>query len=379
MTWLALRMLTGDRGKYLGLVFSVSFASMLMAHQASIFWGLMRRTTSQIQDIVEPTLWVMDSRTTNIDDVRPLRDIDLLRVRGVRGVAWAVPLYRGNVRVKVERDGRYRQSILLGVDDASLIGAPRRMLRGDASALRQPNAVVLDKAGYEYLWPGEPLALGRVVEINDRRAVVAGICDTSAPFVTLPVVYAAMSEVSRIPDTTGKHTSFVLAHAADEPPAAVATRIAAATGLRAMTSEQFAAATIGYYMRNTGIPVNFGITVMLAFIVGAAVAGQTFYIFTIENLKQLGALKAMGVDNRRIVGMILLQALFVGLVGYGIGMGLAAGFFESTASISHLRGFALLPPIALGAGAAVLVIVLITALFSVRRVLVLEPATVFRG
>src|SRR5262249_2018072 len=105
----------------------------------------------------------------------------------------------------------------------------------------------------------------------------------------------------------------------------------------------------------------------------------TFYIFTLENLKQFGALKAMGVENRRIVGMILLQALVVGLIGYGIGMGLAATFFESTKHISHLRGFMLLGPIAAGTGVAVLVLVALTALISIRRVLVLEPAAVFRG
>lgn len=385
MIWLALRMLTGDRGKYLGLIFSISFASMLMAHQASIFWGLMRRTTSQIQDIEEPDIWVMDEKTTNIDDQRPLRDDDVLRVRGVEGIAWAVPLYRGAARIKKLDTGEYRASILLGVDDVTLIGAPREMLMGDAkTALRSPDSVILDKAGYEYLWPGQPLALGRVVEINDRRAVVRGICQTSAPFVTLPIAYTSMSEVGRIasgPET--RRTSFVLAKAArassPEDAMVTARRVTERTGLKAMTDEEFSSATISYYIRSTGIPVNFGITVLLAFIVGAAVAGQTFYIFTLENLKQLGALKAMGVDNRRITGMILLQALVVGVIGYGIGMGLAAGFFASTAHISHLRGFSLLLPIALGTGVAVLLIVLLTAIFSVRRVLVLEPAVVFRG
>src|SRR5262249_1964543 len=119
MIWLALRMLTGDRGKYFGLVFSVAFASMLMAHQALIFWGLMRRTTSQVQDIREADLWVMDSKTTNIDDNKPRREDDVLRVRGVSGVEWAVPLYRGTVRVKKD-DGQHRATLLLGVDDASL-------------------------------------------------------------------------------------------------------------------------------------------------------------------------------------------------------------------------------------------------------------------
>ena len=81
-----------------------------------------------------------------------------------------------------------------------------------------------------------------------------------------------------------------------------------------------------YYMVYTGIPINFGITAFLGFLVGTAIAGQTFYNFTLENLRQFGCLKAMGATNLRIVSMILLQALIVGLLGYGLGVGLASVF-----------------------------------------------------
>jgi putative ABC transport system permease protein len=137
--------------------------------------------------------------------------------------------------------------------------------------------------------------------------------------------------------------------------------------------------TIRYYIESTGIPINFAITVALAFIVGAAIAGQTFLLFTLENLKQLGALKAMGVRNRQLLKMILIQALVVGLLGYGIGLGTATAFFESTAQVSHLRGLRLFWEIAAGVAAAVLLIVIGAALVSFRRVLRLEPAVVFRS
>ena len=51
MNWVAMKMLMGDRGKFLGIVFGVTFASMLIAQQASIFCGIMMRTTSQIRDV----------------------------------------------------------------------------------------------------------------------------------------------------------------------------------------------------------------------------------------------------------------------------------------------------------------------------------------
>jgi putative ABC transport system permease protein len=88
MSFVALKMLFGDRAKYLGLVFAIGFASMLMANQMSTFAGVLRRTTSQIQDVRDADIWVMDPRTRYVDEIEALSENDLYRVRGVEGVAW---------------------------------------------------------------------------------------------------------------------------------------------------------------------------------------------------------------------------------------------------------------------------------------------------
>jgi putative ABC transport system permease protein len=158
-----------------------------------------------------------------------------------------------------------------------------------------------------------------------------------------------------------------------------ARRISAATGLRAETASDFGWRTIWYYIQNTGIPINFGITVLIALIVGTVVAGQTFYLFTLENLKQFGALKAIGVTNMRITGMILMQAAIVGSIGYCIGIAMTAAFFEATKNNLDLRGFYMLPEIMKGVAVTVAGIAFLASVVSVRKVVVLEPAVVFRG
>ena len=135
--------------------------------------------------------------------------------------------------------------------------------------------------------------------------------------------------------------------------------------------------TIEYYLKYTGIPVNFGITAMLGFLVGTAIAGQTFYNFTLENLKQFGALKAMGATNVRIVSMILLQATVVGMLGYGMGVG-GAALFGWRIRGTELAFFTWWPILPITAGAVILICIL-SSLISIRRVIVLEPAIVFRG
>ncbi|MFO0846376.1 MAG: ABC transporter permease [Gemmataceae bacterium] len=378
MSWVALKMLTGDRAKYLGIVFGISFATLLMAQQVSIFAGIMERTGSQILDVRDAGLWVMDNKTRYIDEVPGLPATDLQRVRGVAGVDWAVPLYKGQVRARLD-GGQFRNLLHFGLDDATMVGAPAEMIVGSLADLRQPDAVLIDKAGHEYMWPGQPYQLGRVFEMNDRRAVLVGVCKASAPFTTLPVMYTRYSQAARFVPRERNLMSFVLASPKPgEDVEAVCRRIEGQTGLMALTREQFFWKTIWYFMGSTGIPVNFGITISLGFIVGLAVAGQTFYLFTIENLKQFGALKAMGLSNIRLIGMIFLQGLVVGMIGYGIGIGLTALFFVSTSNITHLAGLHLLWPVMAGVGVAVLFIVLAASLVSIHKVLVLEPAVVFK-
>jgi len=379
MSWIALRMLMGDRAKYFGLIFGVSFATLLMTQQVSIFMGIMTRTANQILDVRDAEIWVMDNKVRFIDEVPALPDTDLLRVRGVPGVEWAVRMYKGQVRARLE-DGNSRNVVLFGLDDDTLVGAPQTMLAGNLADIRKPDAVIVDKAGYEYMWPGQPYEIGREFELNDRRAVLVGICKASAPFTTMPILYTRYSSASGYVPRERNMMTFVLAHPSNGiGETEICRRIEEQTGLMALTQQQFFWKTIYYFLGSTGIPVNFGITIGLGFIVGAAITGQTFYLFTLENLRQFGALKAMGVSNLRLIGMILLQGMVVGLVGYAIGIGLTATFFEATAHNPHLAGLYLTPLAFTGAGVAVMLIIVLTSLVSIRKVLVLEPAVVFRG
>ena len=125
--------------------------------------------------------------------------------------------------------------------------------------------------------------------------------------------------------------------------------------------------------------MNFGITVMLGFIVGAAVTAQTFYLFVIENLRQFGALKAIGATNRQITGMVLLQAGVVGLMGYGLGMGGSALFFTLVRGGAALEDFYMPWQVLAGTGLVVFVIILVSVLGSLLKVFRVDPAIVFRG
>ncbi len=414
MTWIALKMLTGDKPKFFGIVMGLTFAALLITQQGSIFCGLMLRTAAQITDITGVDLWVMDPSVRFIDDTKPMLESNLYRVRGVDGVRWAVPLYKGNARAKLTPLGPagkpvnvIEQVILLGLDDVSMVGAPppERILAGKLIDLRQTDAVIVDRVGLRKLFPalkGQvpphpdeligkfeadgvtpkkdilPSFIGQELEMNDHRAVIVGICEATRTFQSNPVVYTTYTRAKSFVPRERKLLSYVLVQVEPgQDPTKVAENIRARTSLGAMSSDEFQMLTINYYLKYTGIPINFGITVFLGFLVGTAIAGQTFYNFTLENIKQFGALKAMGTTNTRIVGMVLVQAAVVGLLGYGIGTG-GAAIFGQRVQGTELAFFTWWPVLPI-AGGAVVLICLLSSLISVRRVIVLEPAIVFRG
>jgi putative ABC transport system permease protein len=377
MNWIAWRMLVGQRTKYLAMLFGITFASLLIAQQLAIFCGVLRMTTGQIRDIEEAPIWVLTPQVHYIDDLEPLSDRRLNQVRSVPGVAWAVRLEKGISRAQLA-DGQFHQVILLGLDDATLIGAPRIMLAGAVTDLRKPDAVIIDEIGHQMLWPDQPWQIGRELTINHHRAVVAGVCRASVTFQTLPIVYSRVSQAAHyLPPDRRTMSAILVKGRPTVPVSELCRRIEARTGLLALTREEFSDRTIDYALQRTGLLANFGTTVLLGFLVGIAISGQTFYTFTVENLPQFAMLKAMGAVNRRLVGMVLQQSALVGSIGYGLGVGLAAVFGELTRGHSKLV-FHMPWQVLVGTGAAIVLVTMLTSLLSILRVLHVEPARVLR-
>ena len=379
MRSVAIKMLLGDTAKYLGLVFGVTFATLLMAHQVSIFIGLMARTASAIYEVSEADIWVMDKRVRYIEEVEPMRDVELINVRSVSGVEWAVPFYKGLTTIRMP-DGLTQQVQLIGVDDVSLIGLCRTIVMGDAKAVQRPQTAMINKNGYAFTWPNQELRLGKQIELNDNRIVIDGICDTNPTFYTFPIMYVSYSTALQITPPTRNKLPFVLVKAqAGQDLQALKARITEETGLQALTRDEFAWRSINYILERTGIPINFGITIVLGIIIGAAITAQTFYIFVVENLKQFAAMKAIGVTNGQLLQIVLTQAAIVGVIGYGLGIGFTTFFFSAMADKPSFKGFVLHWQVVAGSAGVIAVIILFSIIFSLGKVFKLDPAVVFRG
>ena len=384
MNFVALKMLVGDRLKYLALVAGVAFAALLITQQASIFTGYTLRTGSWIRETSasQADLWVMDPQVQFSDDPKPLSDTALQRVKGVTGVASAVPLYKGGLKCRLS-DGTLTTVRLIGIDDATLAAGPPEMVEGSLADLRRDRAVIVNAASMATdlaldRGRGRPLRVGDRIDINDNEAVVVGTYRATPEFFWEPVVYTTYTRALAYAPPERRLLSYVLVKldpGADR--ADVARRIQQATGLRAYTGREFEWLTADYILKKTGILVNFGITIALGFVIGLLVAGQTFYTFVLDNLRHFAALKAMGTANRTVLRMLCLQVVTVGGIGYGIGLGgasLTGAMFDKVGLAFQMHWA--IP--AFGA-AAVLGCCLIAGFLGMWRVLRLEPSVVFKG
>ena len=378
MLWIAIRMLTGDAQKFYGLVFGIAFSTLLITQQLTIFVNLVERGASGVYNVGSPDVWVMDpvSRTTEVNYAMPSTALD--KVRSVPGVEWAVPHLRAAASVR-SGSGDLEGVAIIGVDDATLIGLPKNMVEGSIDVLSQPDSVIIDDTGLLRLFENGEDPIGQRLELNDQRAVIRGIADAIPSFTSQVTLYTKDSAALRYVPGTRNRLSFVLV-GADEgvTPAELVERIESTTGLRARTRDDFAQDGIDFIIENTGIPLNFGITVALGFIVGVAIVGLTFSLFIRDNIKQFGALKAIGVTNRKIRGMVTMQAALVGLIGYGLGVLGTVGFMWSFSSNPFFKGFYIPWQIPLISLTAVVIILALTGWLALRNVLKTEPASVFR-
>jgi putative ABC transport system permease protein len=372
---LAYKLLVNDRTKFTALIVGITFAVFLMVQMLSMFAGILSRSSATVLNI-GASIWVMDPGVQTVQSSIGMPDYVLDAVRSIQGVGFAVPFYSGGGLVKLP-DGTYQSVTVLGLDDTSLFGRPR-LLQGQIEDLYGENAfVVLQDPEYRKL--GNP-GLGAEFAINDHRGVVVGLAKAaSAGLFGVPTLYTTYSRVLQYLPTPRFTISYVLVEPKSPADVPRIKQQVQALGYLALTKEEFIDRISDFYKYQTGVGTNILIMTVMSFIVGLSVSGQTFYTFVLENLERFGALKAIGTRSRDLVLMILFQAGFTALTGYGLGIGLCALLI--TAAKLRLPSYA--ATITYWNLAAAFVMVLIIAAVSsymgVRKVLRIEPFEIFRS
>ncbi len=372
---IAYKLLVNDKGKFAALLMGITFAVFLMIMMTSMFAGILHRSSATVLN-VGAKIWVMDPAVNTPANSIPVPDYVLDAVRSMDGVKYAVPLYSGGALVKL-RNGVYQSVTVLGLDNHSLYGRPE-LIEGNIEDIYAEDAFFVVRDA-EFPKLGNP-RIGTEFEINDHRGMIVGIARvTTSGLFGVPTLYTTYDRAITFIPSTRFTAAFILVDPKSSNAVPYIKEQVAKLGYLALTKDEFIRKTSTFYKYQTGLGTNVLIMTIISFIVGLSISGQTFYTFILENLEKFGALKAIGAKGKELIFMILFQATFTSLTGYGLGIGFASLLI--TFAKLRLPSYAAL--ITYGnLGLALVMVVIIAGISSyigVRKVLRIEPFDIFRG
>ncbi len=378
MISIARRNLFHNKLRLAASVVGIAFSVLLVTCFAGLYLACARHTSGLI-DNAGADLWVMSRGTQSVDLGEPISIRRLYQALAAPGTAWAEPLIVQFSRWRMP-DGRREVATIVGLVPGTRLNLPWGTSAGIEAAIRQPNGVIIDeRERLRFGSAGRKLAVGDEAEILDSRASVTGFSKGVGSFTTIPYVFTSHRRAERFTLGSAGRTTFVVIkclpnHSVESVRQWLEGRL---PNVDVLTTQRFADMTRRYWLYGTGVGACIIFTAALGVIVGFIMVSQTIYSSTMSKLAEYGTLKAMGMSNIALSRIVLMQALLLGLLSYGVGIGLAVALARYTAS-SNLN---IDTPIWLVAVMLLVTLATCTAasVTSVLRVFRLPPASVFRS
>jgi putative ABC transport system permease protein len=362
--------------RYLPAILSVTFAGLLMLVQVALLQGLFATVSAPI-DRSTAELWIGHPGVPSVDLGRPVNRHAEALARVHPEVARVEPM------ASTAGDLRRADGVALGVfvhvvDTApGALGFARLLTPAQRALLDEPDAVLIDRADLDKLGG----VVGQLVEINGRRARVAGLVEGGLRGIGGLTLMASFATAQRFDPTLRR----------DEPqyllvglrPGANAARVAAELAdlgahprWQVYRADEFSGQSQRYWLLESGMGLGALFGVLLALVVGVVITSQTLAAAISASIKEFAALRALGVSVRALRGVVLQLSLWIA----GAGLMLTAECTAALLWLAHSQHVAMEVSPALVAGTVALVLVITTAsgLLALRPLFNTEPASLLR-
>ncbi|WP_295676255.1 ABC transporter permease [uncultured Mucilaginibacter sp.] len=363
-----------DKAKSIGVIVGILISTFLIGQQLGVFFfltGLMGSLATN----VKADIWVVDSKTDDVNQLGKL-DIRTLRaVQGLSGVKEAFPILITGASCNYN-NGTSGAITLIGVDISKLntVLDSGKIIAGKPADLQMDGAVSAEF--FEKKNIGDNINLGTDFEINGKRAFFAlqtkGFRGFGSSISVTSIERARFYSNQSVNNISAVLVKLVPGTNADDVVARINSTI---SGVRAWPSQKLAKSTIKKILGSSGIALSTGTLIIFALIAGFFIIGLTMYSSALDRLKDYGTLKAIGAGNGYIRRLILTQAMFFAIAGFVIGMLLLEGFRMGVAKSGLIFGFS--PLVISGMFLTIALISLGGASFALRRISSVEPAAVF--
>jgi putative ABC transport system permease protein len=369
---LAWRNLAHDRARFIVTLIGIVFSVVLMGVQMGLLVGF-AQTTSGVVDHADADLWITAVGTTNVDIASSISARRRHQALAVPGVASADD-YMMQFAFWKKPAGGNESVILVGFNLANGRGGPWALTEGSVEDLQIDGAVILDRLYMDKLGVDR---LGQTVEINRHRARVVGFTQGIRTFTQSPYVFTTHKNAQYFTNLSEDRSTYVLIKAQpgvdhEALRGAIEQRLG---GVRVWLKDEFARQTQRYWLITTGAGSALLLAACLGLVVGIVIVGQTLYASTVDRLPEYATLRAMGAPHRYLYAVILKQAAISAVLGYSAGFAAT----EALVALSRHGNIAISMPWWLGLMLAALTALMcaLGAIFSIRRVMRIDPTSVF--
>lgn len=374
MLRIALSSLTHDRGKLVASLCGVAFAATLVLAQVGLYAGFLESSSAVIR-FVGGDVWVMAEGTQVVDNGERLS-------AGSREIAAAHPCVsrvRGFVlsfQALRKQDGSLEAVQVVGFEPDPRRVVPWAMARGLPQDLHAPMRVAIDRLDTEKLAIDRD-PIGAELGVSGQNVTVAALSDGIRAFTLAPYVFTELGTARRLAQLGSEQAMYwVLDLARPECEKDVIAGVERHPDLDAHPREEFRQMTEDYWVAGSGAGTAIGFSALLGLVVGVVIVGQTLYAVTKEHLRELATLKAIGASPGEIVSFVAWQAAFLALFGGALGLAMAFGVRSWAADYG--LNVVLSPPVLVFGCSAVVAMCAVASSWSVRAVLSLQAAEVFK-
>ncbi|MFA7060741.1 MAG: FtsX-like permease family protein [Pedobacter sp.] len=375
MFYVALRILLYDKVRSLITLLGVVFAVGLIFNQLGTFLGLME-TSSVIIDHTPGDIWITSKNSKNFDFSQPFPEYIYNHVLSEAHIESAEKLIVAWALIK-QKEGGTEQIEIVGYNPERGVGGPWEMKRGDVTQLNNGNFAIIDESALKHLGN---IQVGDYRDVMWRRLQIVGISSGVKSFTTAPIVFTSYKLAQNLVGYIGPdNTVFVIAkikHGASL--AATVDKLKHnLKGVDVYTKSEFSYKTRRYWAIETGVGFSFMLTIIISFLVGMLIVGQTIYNSTMEHIKEFGTLKAIGASNFEIYKIIFSQAIINALLGYVVSLIITMAtvkLYDAIGMVLVVRWWVNLLVLAL-----TLIMCSTAAFVSIRRIKKIDPAILFRG
>lgn len=413
MVSLARKNLLSDIPRFLVAQAGILFSVIIVTIQTGIFNGFTRSTT-QIINNSNANIWVASDTLVQLELTQPIPFSHLIQAQQVADVERAEALILAGT-IWRHAAGDINLVRVIGFDPKGQLFIPKNITQGSLSALRQPYSVMVDATNLTSL---DVRRVGDGAEVASLPARVVGFTQGNRSIVSNPFMFTSLQSANAYaysgqtahvscklqsgsediqctntyvkPQLNSTPTpkqlaasdtiTYVLVRAKPGQDLQALKRKleAALPGTHAYTGAELTEKTQAFWQKRTGVGFILSLGAVVGVIVGAIVVGQILYSFVSDHLQEFGTLKAIGVSNWAIYGVIVEQALWMAVLGYLPGMLLCYGVAHWTFATQGIM-ILITPATAIAVFGITVVMCLGSAVFAIHKVTRVDPAVVFKA